>query len=353
MLAPHSDRHICRNMAIQDLRVLFVSHLQLGQAATTRLGEPLASPGGDYEGLFKQYKRLFNSKPGKFYGRFSEDTGTSPFSAWLRDHLDGRQSFASFSERLLGQWEELVTQRDLEFAGPIMLVHETLADSEVVYLFLLETDSAMLLDNQLGLDATEVLSTSRLDLAARIELDDWRSEAAATNYLTLVRARGTGDLGLAFSDLVGFQSSVDVEQETRTFLDAVEAFARQSEPEDAQKVRTRAYDFCKQQHDLGEPVPIDALSGFLDEQEPTRFKSFVNEAQVMPEDAVLHPDHRKVKKLVRISGAGNGISLSFSSDLVNQAVYYDREKDAITITKLPKALKLQLQQYLERGKEES
>lgn len=339
-------------MAIQDLRVLFVSHLQQGQPATTRLGEALSSPGGDYEGLFKQYKRLFNSKPGKFYGRFSEDIGTSPLSAWLKDHLDGSQSFASFSERLLGQWEELINQRDLEFAGPLMLVHEALADSEVVYLFVLETDGAMQLDNQLALDAAEVLSTSRLDLAARVELDDWRSENPASNYLTLVRARGTGDLGLAFGELVGFQSSVDVDQETKTFLDAVEAFARQGEPEEAQKVRTRAYDFCKQQHDLGEPVPIEALSGYLDEQEPARFKSFVNEAQVLKEDAVLHPDHRKVKKLVRISGAGNGISVSFSSDLVNQAVYYDRDKDALTITKLPKALKLQLQQYLERGKSE-
>ena len=41
------------------------------------------------------------------------------------------------------------------------------------------------------------------------------------------------------------------------------------------------------------------------------------------------------------------MSVSFSSDLVNQAVYYDRDNDALTITRLPKALREQLQRYLE------
>ena len=122
-----------------------------------------------------------------------------------------------------------------------------------------------------------------------------------------------------------------------TFLDAVEAFAKSSEPEKAGEVRAKAYEFCKDQHALGEPVAIEALSNYLDESQPERFKEFASKNSEMPETGVLHPDHRKVKKLVRIAGSGGGMSVSFSSDLVNQAVYYDRDKDALTITRLPKA----------------
>ena len=338
-------------MAIKQLRTAFASQYQPGQPARLQSGEALQEPGGDYEMLHKQMKRLFNSKPGKKYGRFSEDIGESPFSAWLKDYMEEKQTFASLTDRLFGQFQELLNGAQEEFAGHLMLVHEALADGEVVYLLVLESDSAMRFDNNQALDATDVLSLSRLNLAVRIELDDWLGNNAGENYLTLVHGRGTGEGGDLFIRLCGFTNQVDVEKETVTFLDAVEAFAKSSEPEKAGEVRAKAYEFCKEQHALGEPVAIDALSGYLDESHPERFREFASQNAEVPESGVLHPDHRKVKKLVRIAGSGGGMSLSFSSDLVNQAVYYDRDKDALTITRLPKALREQLQRYLE-GREE-
>jgi nucleoid-associated protein len=334
-------------MAIKQLRTAFASQHQPGQPARLQTGEPLQEPGGDYEMLHKQMKRLFNSKPGKKYGRFSEDIGESPFSGWLKDYVEEKQSFASLTDRLFGQFQELLNGAQEEFAGHLMLVHEALADGEVAYLLVMESDSAMRFDGSQALDATDVLSLSRLNLAVRIELDDWLGDNAAENYLTLVHGRGTGEGGDLFIRLCGFTNQVDVEKETVTFLDAVEAFAKSAEPEKAGEVRARAYEFCKEQHALGEPVEIGALSGYLDENQPEKFREFASQNAEVPESGVLHPDHRKVKKLVRIAGSGGGMSVSFSSDLVNQAIYYDRDKDALTITRLPKALREQLQRYLE------
>ncbi|PAV26205.1 nucleoid-associated protein NdpA [Tamilnaduibacter salinus] len=335
-------------MAIRQLRTAFASQLQPGQPARLSAGPALAEPGGDYEALHKQLKRLFNAKPGKGYGRFSDDVATSPFSAWLRDYLEDKQGFEALTDRLFGQWQELLTGCQEEYQGHLMLVHEALADSDVAYLFVLETDSALRFDANQALDGTEVLSLSRLNLALRIEIDAWLGNGESDNPLTIIRGRGTGEPGELFIQLCGFTNQVDVEKETLTFMDAVEAFASQSdEPEKAGQYRARAYDFCKEQHALGEPVAIDALSGYLDEDRPEQFKQFASQEQDLPENTVLHPDHRKVKKLVRIAGSGGGMSVSFSSDLVNQAVYYDRENDALTITRLPKALKEQLKWYLE------
>ncbi|SDW41607.1 nucleoid-associated protein [Marinobacter mobilis] len=334
-------------MAIKYLRTAYASQLQPGQPASLRSGAPLKEPGGDYEALHKQMKRLFNSKPGKKYGRFSDDIGECPFGGWLKDYVEEKQSFESLTDRLFGQWQELLNGTQEEHQGHLMIVHEALADSEVVYLLILESDSALRLDAQQQLDATDILSLSRLNLAVRIELNDWLGDNQGENFLTLIHGRGTGDAGELFIKLCGFTNQIDVEKETLTFLDAVEAFAKNSEPQDAGKVRNRAYEFCKEQHALGEPVAIDALSEFLDEAQPERFKEFASQSAELPESGVLHPDHRKVKKLVRIAGSGGGMSLSFSSDLVNQAVYYDRDTDALTITRLPKALREQLQTYLE------
>lgn len=335
-------------MAIRHLRILSVDHLEPGQPAREKAGPALSEPGGDYEALAAQFKRLFNSKPGKAYGQFSMDLGEHPFSAWLKDYVEEKQGFESFSQRVLGQWAELISSGQVEYAGHLLLVHEALADGEVFYLYGLETDSAFFVNRNLELDAQDVLSLSRLNLAVRIELADWLSATPAENYLTAFKGRGTGDLGDAFLKLIGFHNNVDVDQETRTFLDAVEAFAREVDDDQAQNVRTRAYDFCREQNLLGEPVAMEALSGYIDEAQPERFAQFISESGALPEETVLHPDHRKVRKLVRIAGKGNGMSLSFSSDLMNRAIRYDREQDALVITQLPKGLKQQLQQFLEQ-----
>src|SRR5690554_4315678 len=150
-------------MAIKHLRTAFSSQYQPGQPARLQSGEALQEPGGDYEGLHKQMKRLFNSKPGKKYGRFSEDIGESPFSSWLKDYLEDKQSFASFTDRVFGQWQELLTSCQEEFVGQLVVVHEALADSDVVYVMILETDGALRFDGNQALDTTDVLSTSRLD----------------------------------------------------------------------------------------------------------------------------------------------------------------------------------------------
>ncbi|MBQ93719.1 MAG: nucleoid-associated protein NdpA, partial [Marinobacter sp.] len=109
-------------MAIKHLRTAFASQYQPGQPARLVTGEALQEPGGDYEGLHKQMKRLFNSKPGKKYGRFSEDLGECPFSAWLNDYLEDKQTFSAMTDRLFGQWQELLTGSQEEFDGHLMIV---------------------------------------------------------------------------------------------------------------------------------------------------------------------------------------------------------------------------------------
>lgn len=338
-------------MAIRQLRLLQVRH-DGSQRTDTRSGVALAEPGGDYESLHRQFKRLFNARPGKAYGRFTEDIGNHPFSSWLREYLEQRQDFERFSGRVLEHWQDLVAAQQAELDSPLLLVHESLADGEVIYLFALETEAALQLDGDLSLQGTEIISQSRLNLAARVELEDWRGEHPTDTYLTLLQGRGTGERGKLFANLIGFQSNVDVEAETRTFMDAVESFAREQSPEQAQTVRARAYEFCREQEAMGEPVPVSALSGYLNDEQPEQFAHHAAESQSLAPDSVLHPDRRRVRKLVRLSGKGHGMSLSFSSDLLNQAVHYDTDQDALIITRVPRSLKEQLQSYLDRQDQE-
>ena len=52
-------------MAIKHLRTAFASQYQPGQPARLVAGEAMQEPGGDYEALHKQMKRLFNRSPAR------------------------------------------------------------------------------------------------------------------------------------------------------------------------------------------------------------------------------------------------------------------------------------------------
>ena len=60
-----------------------------------------------------------------------------------------------------------------------------------------------------------------------------------------------------------------------------------------------------------------------------------------------------LKHLVRISGKGNGLSLSFSSDLMQQTILFDEQSDTLTITAIPKSLKKQIMEHLNSAKKDN
>ncbi|MCP5162962.1 MAG: nucleoid-associated protein [Hahellaceae bacterium] len=338
-------------MAIKSLIINKVSRWQDDQPATLTLRDTPLESNADYEALLSQEKKLFNAKPGKKYGRFSDEVADYPFSRWLSESLENKMSFTRCCEEFTGLFKQLLDASQVSTEGYLMFAEDTRADGDAFYIFWLENDSGMQLSRTLELDMCDYLNTSRLEIASRIELEDWRGEHPTDNYLTLLVSRNQSELGEVFSRCLGFQSSVDTEKETQTLLETLEQFASTVEPKSASQMYKKAYDFCAEQSARGEAVQIKELSGFLDEQEPARFANFVTQEKAMSESAEFFADHRKIKQLIRFAGKGKGLSLSFNSDLIQNAIHYDPDKDVLTITDIPKGLKQQLMRFIKSSDE--
>jgi len=333
-------------MAIQSLIIHRLRRWQDDQPSELKLRDEECTVGADYEALFSQCKKLFQFRAGKLFGRFDEDYSQAPLQTWLKEQQDNKISFSRLSTLYANQLKELVDKTGETYEGYITCILEDRADGPRFYIFMLETSSGLLIDNQLQLDTVDPLNTSKLDLALRIELTDWMSEDDSAPYLSLIKSRTRAKIGEAFSQSIGFKSSVDTAKETETLMEMLAGYTKETEPKEAAAVRQKAYEFCVEQQQLGEAVPINELSGYLDENQPTRFAQFASEqAHIAPEHQI-RPDTRKLKHLVRLSGKGNGLSLSFSSDLIQQTILFDEKSDTLTITSIPKSLKKQILEHL-------
>ena len=333
-------------MAIKSLVFNRIQRWQEEQPSELKLNDSSSVVTADHEVLFSQLKKLFQFKAGKFHGHFDDDIGNAPLQSWLAEHLDGKIPFERLSQLYSEKLKDLVDKTSETFDAYIMCVLEDRADGPRVYIFMLETSSGLQIDNALSLDTIDHLNLSKLDLAVRVELDEWHNTEGNPPYLCMVKGRNKAKIGEAFSQSVGFKNSVDTAKETETLMDILANYTKQNEPKEAAQIKQKAYDFCVEQQQLGEAVPLNELSGYLNENEPTHFSEYAEEKAQIPAEKSLRPDTRKLKHLVRISGKGNGLSLSFSSDLMQQTILFDEDNDTLTITSIPKSLKNQILEHL-------
>jgi nucleoid-associated protein len=203
-----------------------------------------------------------------------------------------------------------------------------------------------MIDSRLQLDTTEYLNPGKLDLAIRIDLADTWDNESGEPYLCMIKSRTKGKTGEAFTQSCAFKSVVDSAKETETLMEVLSGYAKQMAPKEAANLHQKAYEFCVEQQQSGEAVPLNALSSYVDEQAPERFAEYAHQLASLDTHQTLRPDTRKLKHLVRISGKGNGLSLSFSSDLIQQTILFDEKSDTLTITAIPKTLKKQILEHL-------
>lgn len=339
-------------MAITSLIFHRITRWQEEQPAELKLTETAPDVSADHEGLFSQLKKIFQFKAGKFHGHFDEDYSNAPLQSWLKEHLDNKISFEKLTHLYMAQFKDLVDKTSEAFEASMLFLLEERADGPRCYIFGLDTNSGLQLDPSLNLDTIDFLNTTKLDLAIRIDLDDWQQtstesqEQAGPPYLCMIRSRSKAKIGEAFTQSVGFKSTVDSAKETESLMQVLAGYTKESEPKEAAEIRQKAYDFCVEQQQIGEAVPLNELSGILDENSPTRFSEFAEQQENIGDKKSLRPDTRKLKHLVRISGKGNGLSLSFSSDLMQQTILFDEQSDTLTITSIPKSLKKQIIEHI-------
>ena len=320
-----------------------------GQPASLTLRDGELASSEALEHLLAGLIETYNSKPNKAWGFFHEESGAYPFSGWLQQLVDDEQDFVDFSKRSTEHLKTLMEGSNLALGGHVLFIRYRQGMTAFLIIALLHHTEGVTVTDDLDVAAARHLDLSALNMAARINLTEWKQNASSKQYISFIRGRSGKRVSDYFRDFIGCQEGANPEEETTTLLQAFQDYVGEADlPVDAQKDKAKAMtSYVNSQTRQGEQVALEELSGAMDEENPRAFYDYIRNKDygLAPE---IPADKRTINNFFKFYGKADGLSISFEAHLLGERVEYDESEDALVIKHPPKGLIQQLRNKRKR-----
>jgi nucleoid-associated protein len=293
--------------------------------------------------LMHQFNESYNAKTGKAWGFFHAESGAHPLSGWLGKYLTGTEDFTEFSNVAVEHLTRLMEESNLSIGGNALFCHYLQGMTDYLVIALMQETEAVLMTDGLTLMPIRRLDLDHIQLAARINLSEWKSNPASRQYISFIKGKNGRRASEYFRDFIGCQEGVDGPGETRTLLKAFSDFVESEDlgDESAREKTNTLVSYAMAQAKLGEPLTLDELSEVLDDDQPKAFADFIRDKDYgLP--ASLPPDKKTLNKFRRFTGRADGLSISFEQHLLGSKVEFDEADGTLTLRGLPRQLTDQL-----------
>ncbi|MDD9196460.1 nucleoid-associated protein YejK [Aliivibrio sp. S3MY1] len=297
------------------------------------------------EALVSELHRVFNSKAGKGFGVFKTE---SEFGHWLGTVRKNEMPFLEFSNKSAEKLKSELIKYPFAEEGILVIAEYRSLATEYLFVAVLPSNESMKVTEQLDISSTDHLDIAKMDIAARIDLSTWETNADSNRYLTFIKGRVGRKVSDFFLDFLQADVGMDTKVQNQVLMQAVEDFCTDErlEKEEKQQYRKSVYDYCNGQLQAGEELTIKELSGELPVSgSGSNFYQFAEEQGYELEES-FPVDRTAMRKLTKFVGAGGGLSLNFDAMLLGERVFYDPETDTLTIKGTPPNLKDQLTRRL-------
>ena len=210
------------------------------------------------------------------------------------------------------------------------------------------TNSFSHIFRSLGIDAALVegdcfhrFSRPEMDVAIRKAKEQGK-------YISFIRGRAGRKVADFFLDFLGCEEGTDAKANSKAVLASVEEYFTAAEFDSAEKndARKQVYSYCEERAKAGQDVVLTELSAVIDEQEQQGFLRYCQEQQLQVAEQ-FPVEVKELKKLIKFSGQGAGLSISFEQKLLGDRVQYDPHSDTILIKGTPPNLRDQLQRFIQ------
>ncbi len=335
-------------MAISHLIAHKIERLSPTTSSALTLRDQEIARDGKIDECARELKLSYIKKLGKIHGRFSSDLAMHPLSNWIAECIEEKLSFTSLTKKAMQHFKIELDKSEALLDAYVFFVQESLEHADELYVYIVDHLKGLYLDGDINITDSIYLNTNQVLLAAKINLREWQSDDKHLNYLSVLTWRGEKELSDAFVAFIGFTDKADIKEDTEMFLDAVENYANTLPEEQGIETREKVVNYCLEQDKLGNRVVLSDLSSQVDEENQERFEQHVleNKPQLKPE---LIPDRGQLRQYIRISGRDNMLSMSFDAKCLGNSIVYDHETGALTINKIPNALKSRLLKHLRNG----
>ena len=294
------------------------------------------------ENLLNDLNVAYNAKTGKGWGLFHAQSGAYPLSGWLQTYIEGGD-FTAFSHIAVEHLTKLMEESNLSVGGHVLFAHYQQGMTDYLVVALLQHSEGVTVNADLSVTPSKHLDFGNINLAARINISEWRSNPKSRQYISYLKGSKGRKATDYFRDFIGCQEGVDGPGETRTLLKAFSDFVTAEDlHEDSAREKTQTLvSYSMAQAKIGEPITLDELSELIDEKRPKAFYDFIRNKNygLSPE---IPADKRTLNQFRRFTGRAEGMSISFEQHLLGSKVEFDVEAGTLMLRGLPTQLTDQL-----------
>ena len=351
------------SLIISNIALHFISKKEESGEVLLRLGPENIDVSTKITAFIDGLHSIYNAKGSKAYGSFSampvegnsneDESHAARFVDLMESYLSERQSFYQFSSQAANTLKNEIEKYDLEEHGYLVVCHYEYMGGRYLLVAVIPVSEHYSVDGELNISADQHLDTTKLQLAARIDLFDYQQNASGNRYISFIKGRAGRKVSDFFLDFLGCEEGLNAIEQTQTLVQAVEDYVAVNQLDAGEKQQTRKelLSYCKEQKASSQDVSMQEVGKVIghtttdasgNEQD---FYQFCQQQSYPIEESFPH-DQAVVNKITKYSGYGNGISLSFERGHFGQDVVYNPHNDSITIFKVPPNLKEQLQALL-------
>lgn len=284
--------------------------------------------------FIKEAISSYYNKRSKYFGLFDADKDAFPFQTNLDGFLQNQSPFLDFSRQAARGLYDKVSGISQATGGYLALAF---LESEKLPYFI-----ALMLHNierfrieEFHLKRSVILDIDRLDLASFIDISKWRM--AAPPYLSFIRGRKV--LSNYFREFIGCTEFVEAKKTSKQLQLAVIGYLNELKipEEEWEKRKNQVFDYCAGQISENSLIFLEQVAFLLNPDEPEGFRRYLhkNDFEI---SSSFEGYKRELESLVMLSYSSKDFTIKFHHDLLNRAIYYDRDDKKLIISELPEPL---------------
>jgi len=335
------------SLIISNIALHFITKKEETGEVVLRLGPESIEISNKIENFVDALHKIYNGKASKAYGHFSTmpaEGDSARFVDVMESYLSDTQSFYAFSGQAANLLKNELEKYDLAETGYLVVCHYEHMGGRYLLATIIPVSEHYSVDGELNISADKHLDTARMQLAARIDLFDYKENAQGNKYVSFIKGRAGRVVSDFFLNFLGCEEGLNSKEQTQTLVQAVEDYVAVNQLDAAEKQSTRKelLNYCKEQKSSAQDVSIEEIGQVIKQEGAEQdFYQFCQEQSYPLEESFPH-DQAVVNKVTKYSGYGNGISLSFERSHFGEDVVYNAANESITIYKVPPNLKDQL-----------
>ncbi|WP_105200476.1 nucleoid-associated protein YejK [Pseudoalteromonas sp. T1lg10] len=293
--------------------------------------------------FIEQLHHAYNGKPGKGFCAFSADKSSVVASA-MQSYRNHELGFWQVTEQAATVLKEELDKYAFNETGYLVFCHYQYVATEYILIALINIKEHYSITSELDLASSRHLDITRMQLAARIDLAAWDTQADDNRYISFIKGRAGRKVADFFLDFLGCEEGIDPKQQSRSMLNAVEDYLSEQGLDKTEKDERRreVFDYCSDRLSSGEDAQIDEIGKAISKDDENSFNDFYQQQNYdLAESFPI--DKKTVTGMVKLSGMGGGVSVGFERKHLGERVIYDPVNDTLTIKGVPPNLKDQLE----------